>query len=1409
MASEDIVSKLYEFLYERYNSELQRAANNEAALVIDFNDFDRYDPITADMLLEAPQEVLDGFSEAAKRIVPEADVNIRIREIPERRNIRIRNLRSKHMDKLWCIDTVIKSATEVKPQIYEVVFQCPECDTKMTVKQDSNLVQKPSLCGAPYTEGGCGRRGDFNTVAKKMYDVRWLTGVEPFEVTEGDQPGEIAIFLKEDLTTPKMQKRTDPGNRLKIVGMLKEVPKRIKGKLSTKMDMMIEALHAEFSEMEFDDVEITGEDERMIKEMAADPKVYEKLVGSVAPGIYGFAEIKEAIALQLFGGVVHKLPDGAHIRGNIHILLTGDPGVGKSIMLKFVSDIMPRGRYVSGSGATGAGLCTTGDSVVAMADGSFRKIAEMVEEKTLKPQEDGIFTAEGEDACVMTLDQKTFKLKPMKISKYWKLPSPTELIKITTRSGRNIRVTEGNPIPVLEKGKLIWKAASALKEGEYLAVPRALPQSIGSTSLIGHIDRSARLVNSGFMPEVVEGIRSKGIGLAAFSREHDISSHLLYRNWIKNPTPISIRNLEKITGGNGLESILPKELLLTQYRGHEIKLSVSMTEDFMYLIGLMTGDGNVCKSKYGGLTLRFSSNDEELRERFSDICSVQFGISPRFYKHPERIPYISFGSKIIAGIAEKFGLISGNKSGILEVTENLSALPSNLLTAYLRDIFDTDGYVTKRNTRGSDNAGFTTTSRKFATGIQMLLLKFGVLASVRERTPSVSEIRGIKVISGKKYELEIRGLENLKRFRDAVGFAFSKKMQKLVAITSKHESNTNLDIIPSIGSVLKEARSLLGLSSRELYGYKAYAFENGKRNISRNHLTKITERMVSHGTNEHLEMLRILEKSDIYWDEVKSVETVEGEDYVYDLTVEGEHSFVANGMIIHNTASVRKDEIMGGWLLEAGALILTNKSVICIDEFDKMGKDDQIAMHEAMSVESYHGDTEITLATGENVKIRDLVERMLEENKSKISKGDDCFFAEVNGPEILTTDFVGINKARAFRVSKHAAPDNFYRIMLQNGREVTVTPRHPFFVFDGKSFMTKPPEELKTGEFVPIPKRLPIEGEEQRITVESYRKAVQSPSKAYAAALKKLPKSDISLCAIEKIEKINNETEEWSYDISVPGEVFVSHGMVLHNTISIAKASIVATLPAQTAVLAGANPKLGRFDPYLPIVEQIQIPETLLSRFDLKFALRDIPDRNLDARLAEHITISRITPEVVEPVIDAHTLRKYIAYAKQKIPMVELTKDAAEALKKFYVEMRNPGDNENATVSITLRQYEALLRLAEASAKVRLDNKIRPEDVERSIKLMKYSLSQLGYDYDTGKFDIDKMESGVTASKRRKISIITEIISSMEKRGGEISMEDVKASAEEQGVENADEIIDRLKRDGMLFEPRPGFIKKA
>ncbi len=285
-----MIDRLDEFLRERYYIELHKASREEAALIVDFNDLDRFDPVIADQLLEAPGGVLKAFNEAAARLsAADYKINVRIRNLPERRNLRIRNLRAKHMDRLFWIDAIIKSASEVRPQIYEAIFECPECMAKISVPQETNIVQRPSVCE-------CGRRGDFKLAGKKMFDVRWLVGVEPFEITTGERPGEISIFLRENLTSPRMQKKTDPGNKLKIVGMLKELPKRIKGKLSTKMDMYIEANHIEPSDVEFEELDITPEDERRIRELASDPNIYERLKASIAPGIYGFDEIKESIA---------------------------------------------------------------------------------------------------------------------------------------------------------------------------------------------------------------------------------------------------------------------------------------------------------------------------------------------------------------------------------------------------------------------------------------------------------------------------------------------------------------------------------------------------------------------------------------------------------------------------------------------------------------------------------------------------------------------------------------------------------------------------------------------------------------------------------------------------------------------------------------------------------------------------------------------------------------------------------------------------------------------------------------------------------------------------------------------------------------------------------------------------------
>ena len=139
----ELLDRLDEFLREKYYNELLKASKEDKVLIIDFNKLDVFDPVVADQLLEDPEPVFSALQEAANKIVLGEKINVRVKNLPESRNIRIRNLRAKHIGKLWCIDATIKSASEVKPQVYEAVFECPECSTRLTVPQLTNVIQGP------------------------------------------------------------------------------------------------------------------------------------------------------------------------------------------------------------------------------------------------------------------------------------------------------------------------------------------------------------------------------------------------------------------------------------------------------------------------------------------------------------------------------------------------------------------------------------------------------------------------------------------------------------------------------------------------------------------------------------------------------------------------------------------------------------------------------------------------------------------------------------------------------------------------------------------------------------------------------------------------------------------------------------------------------------------------------------------------------------------------------------------------------------------------------------------------------------------------------------------------------------------------------------------------------------------
>jgi replicative DNA helicase Mcm len=290
------------------------------------------------------------------------------------------------------------------------------------------------------------------------------------------------------------------------------------------------------------------------------------------------------------------------------------------------------------------------------------------------------------------------------------------------------------------------------------------------------------------------------------------------------------------------------------------------------------------------------------------------------------------------------------------------------------------------------------------------------------------------------------------------------------------------------------------------------------------------------------------------------------------------------------------------------------------------------------------------------------------------------------------------------------------------------------------------------------------------------------------------------IACIDEMDKMSQE------------DVSAMHEALEQQTISISKANVQATLTARTTVLAAANPKLGRFDPYELIGKQINMPLPLINRFDLIFPVRDLANKSKDEKLASHILELHQKPKKIKSEISTEFMRKYIAYAKQKTSP-EITDDAIETIKEYYVEMRSKGTTEDGKVvaiPISARQLEALVRLAEASAKTRLRSKVLKEDAKRAISMVHYYLQKVGMDTE-GNFDIDRISTGVTASQRSKVLIIKEVIMELENSIGKIMpIEEIieQAKLKKLEGEEAEEAIEKLKRNGDIFEPKRGFISR-
>lgn len=348
------------FFNTRYQEELSELEDEDRrfrTLTIRYQDLARFEPLLAEGILDSPNRALPALEEVVRSLIAppddltKIDLKILVKGLPESQACTVNDLRSDHIGRLISLQGMVRVATEVRPRIRRSIFECQRCGHVFGIIQDSSKFQEPYNC----PNQACDRRGPFklrldrseyidaqNIRVQSLYDS--LSG--------GEIPQTIDVQADGILTA-----RVNPGDVAEFVGILRSFQRSTSTGKSTYFDLYLDCRGIEvLNKDELDPDEDDPETDAAVRALASSPDALDLAAKVIVPHIKGHDFPKRAVTLQLFSPPHIQRDDGTRVRGDIHILLCGDPGVAKSQILRRAARLRARSIYTSGKSTSGVGL---------------------------------------------------------------------------------------------------------------------------------------------------------------------------------------------------------------------------------------------------------------------------------------------------------------------------------------------------------------------------------------------------------------------------------------------------------------------------------------------------------------------------------------------------------------------------------------------------------------------------------------------------------------------------------------------------------------------------------------------------------------------------------------------------------------------------------------------------------------------------------------------------------------------------------------------------------------------------------------------------------------------------------------------------------------------------------------------